>query len=379
VSHVVHGNIVGRARASVLAVDGESGRVRIAGQVVEHGQRGAGGRDFRIHRHAEAPRHGHGLDHLGHGFLNRILGLVRRRAGKADALRDAANRGNQPVDLVPHQKTAVTGLRPLSVLDFNGAGVFLHLRQVVDDFIPAEIAAGDLQDDVFQKARLEQPGRAAALAGADTDRHAHLLVQIRHAHLQTFPHVRGERAKRHAADDHRINLANGRHPAVFTAGLEHPLRRQDSSQQGPQLKFMSSGVERRVGQHGNADKLDLVEHAFRSVSPAAPSPRFAALVDVKAQFVGFIGAQGDDGVVGADQRTHAAAHAGMGRIGALIDAVVHGKQIGGTALQTDRRRERAFAVDAQFDGPHRADGCATAAQGTPILLPGNLPGQVFGA
>jgi hypothetical protein len=49
------------------------------------------------------------------------------------------------IDLMPHQQAAVAGLGPLAVFDLDGAGILLHLRQGVNDFVPAEIAAGDLQ------------------------------------------------------------------------------------------------------------------------------------------------------------------------------------------------------------------------------------------
>ena len=79
---------------------------------------------------------------------------MRGRAGQTDALRHAADRGDEFVDFIPHQQATVAGLGSLAVFDFNGAWIFLHLGQAVDNFIPAEIAAGDLQDDIFDEARL---------------------------------------------------------------------------------------------------------------------------------------------------------------------------------------------------------------------------------
>jgi len=304
---------------------------------------------------------------------------VRGRAGQTDALRHAADRRDELVDLVPHQKAAVAGLRALAVLDFNRARVLLHLGQGVDDFVPAEIAAGDLQNHVFQKARLEQTGRTAAFAGADADRQAQLFVEVRHAHLQAFPHIGRKSAEGHRADDERINLAHRRHPALLPVDLQHFLRRQHPAQKRAQFELVPSRVERRVGQHRDPDKLDFVEHAVRIVSSAAAPSGLAALVDVKAQLVDFRAARGRDGAVGTDERAHAAAHAGMRRIGALINAVVHGKHVAGPALQADRRRKRALAVHAQINRPDGTDGRAASAQRAPVPVPQNLPGQISDA
>ncbi len=196
---------------------------------------------------------------------------MRGRAGQTDAREAPRGCGDELVDLVPHQQTAVAGLGPLAVLDLDGAGVFLHLGQGVDDLIPAEISAGDLQDHVFQEAGPQQPRRAAAFAGAETDRHAQLFVQIGHPHLQTLPHGGGEGAEGHAADDQRVDFPDRRDPAVLPADLERLFRRQDTPQQGSQLEFMAAGIQSRVGQHGDAHELDFVQQASgdRSAVPRA--------------------------------------------------------------------------------------------------------------
>jgi hypothetical protein len=85
---------------------------------------------------------------------------VGGRAGQADPRGHAADGGDKLVDLVPHEQAAVAGLGPLAVFDLDGAGIFLHLRNGVNDLVPAEIAAGDLQDHVFEKRAAQQARRA---------------------------------------------------------------------------------------------------------------------------------------------------------------------------------------------------------------------------
>ena len=191
--------------------------------------------------------------------------------GRLTPVRHAADRGDQLVHLVPHQKPAVAGLGPLAVLDLDRAGVLLHLRQGVDDLVPAEVAAGDLEDDVLQEPRPEEPGRAAALAGAEADRHPHLLVQVGHPHLEPLPHRRGEGPEGHAAQDERVDLPDRRDPSPFPVDPEGLLGRQDPAQEGPQLEFVAARVQGGVGQHGDADELDLVQDALaaRSAVPRA--------------------------------------------------------------------------------------------------------------
>ena len=120
-AHMVHGNIIGCPGSAVFAVDGEACGKGVSGQVVENRKgRGRAGY-FGINRHPESPGHGHGLDHLGHGFFDGILGLMGRRAGQADADRNPPDGGDEPVDLVPHEQSAVAGFGALAVFDFNGA------------------------------------------------------------------------------------------------------------------------------------------------------------------------------------------------------------------------------------------------------------------
>ncbi len=72
-----------------------------------------------------------------------------RGARQVDTGGHASNSRNQLVDLVPHQQTAVTGFGPLAIFDLNGTGIFLHLRDGVNDFIPAKIPARNLQNHIL--------------------------------------------------------------------------------------------------------------------------------------------------------------------------------------------------------------------------------------
>jgi hypothetical protein len=112
---------------------------------------------------------------------------------------------------------------------------------------------------------------------------------------------------------------------------------------------------------------------------AAALPGRAPLVDVEAQLVLLVPVHRENGVIGADQVAHAAADAGVGRIGALADPVVDAEDVRGLFRQPQRHVEDPLAVDAQLDRLHRADGGAAAAEGALFLAPEELPGQVLDA
>jgi len=249
----------------------------------------------------------------------------------------------------------------------------------VDDLIPAEIAAGYLEDDVLQETGAQEPGRAATLAGADPDGHAPLLVQVGHPHLEAFPHVRRQGAEGHAADDQGVDLPHRGCPALFTRGLDQFLRREDPAQEGPQFEVVASRVQGRIGEHGDADELDLVQDAPGIVAPAAPAAGRPALIDVEAELVHLGGPDGPDGPVGTDQVAHAAADAGMGRVGPLVDAVIDGKDVARLLREADSRLDEPFPVDSQFDGPDGADGGAAPAEGAGLPIPDDPPGEVAAA
>jgi len=162
-------------------------------------------------------------------------------------------------------------------------------------------------------------------------------------------------------------------------GFEALLGRLDAAQQRAQLELVPAGVQGRVGEHGDADELDLVEQALGVVAPAAAGPGLAAAVVVEAQRGGLTLAPGLDGVVGADHVAHGAVDAGIGRIGALADAVVDGVDIGGLGLEAGGRVHHALPVHGQLDGADRADRGTAAAQGAGLDVPVDLPGQILDA
>ena len=50
------------------------------------------------------------------------------------------------------------------------------------------------------------------------------------------------------------------------------FRRQHSAEKGPQFKFMTSGIQGRVRQHGYPDELDLIQKPADDIPPAPPAP-----------------------------------------------------------------------------------------------------------
>ena len=291
----------------------------------------------------------------------------------------AANGRDELVDLVPHEQAAVAGLGTLAVLDLDGAGVFLHLGNGVDDLVPAEIAGRDLENDVLEEAGAQQARRTAALARAHAHRHVQLLVEVGHAHLDAFPHVRGKRAEGHAADNQRVNLADRRLPAVLLVTLDLSLGREHATEQGAHLELVAARVERRVGEHGDADELDLVEQGLAVVPAAAARAGLAAAVVLELQRGGVVLALRLDGVVRADHVAHGAADARIGRVRALTDAVEGGKGIGRLFGEPHGRVDFALAEHAEFNGVDRTDRGATPALGARVRIPVDLPGQVLDA
>ena len=90
---------------------------------------------------------------------------------------------------------------------------------------------------------------------------------------------------------------------------------------------MAPCIQRGVGQHGNADKLDFIQNAVGIVSAAAASARFTVLIDMKTQLVYFITAHRCNSSIGANHRTHAASHTGVCRVCALVNPVINGNKV----------------------------------------------------
>ena len=180
----------------------------------------------------------------------------------------------------------------------------------------------------------------------------------------------------HAADDEGVDLPHRRQPCRV-GQLRDLFRRQDAAEEGAQLELVPAGIEGRVGEHGDADELDLVQQAPRVVAPSAPPARLAAAVGVEVQLLQLVAVDGDDGVVGAHEGAHGAAHAGVGRLCPLPDAVPDGIDVPRGFLEPEGHRDRALAVDPQLDGAHRAYRRAVPAEGALLLIPMDLPGEVL--
>ena len=155
--------------------------------------------------------------------------------------------------------------------------------------------------------------------------------------------------------------------------------RQDPAQQGANFKFVPSGIQGRVGEHGNPDELDLVQDPAGNISPAAPALGLAPLVDMEFKFVGLVGAHGHNGVIGTDHGAHGAPHAVIGRGRFLADAVIGLKAIFRPGLDPGGGIHHPFAENCGFNGMDRADGRAFPAQGALVHIPGDLPGQILDA
>jgi hypothetical protein len=100
---------------------------------------------------------------------------------------------------------------------------------------------------------------------------------------------------------------------------------------------------------------------------------------MKPQFVDFIGMDGHDGPVGANQRAHAATDTGVRGVRALLNPVINREKVSRTGFQSHRHGNGTLAVNTQFNGAHRADGGATAAQRALVFVPSNLPGEILKA
>jgi hypothetical protein len=224
-----------------------------------------------------------------------------------------------------------------------------------------------------------KPRRAAALAGAHPHGHAQLLVEVGDPHLQPLPHGGRKGPEGHAADQKGIYLPHGRDPSVLSREEQGLFGGQDPSQQGAQFEFVTARVECRVGEHGDAHELDLVQQASRVVSPSAAPAGHSARVDVESLLVGFIIVHRDDGLVGADESAHGAADTGVGGVRALIDPVIDAEDSARRILDSQGHVDGALAVHAQLDGLHGADRRAAAAEGALLLAPEDAPVQVLGA
>ncbi len=372
----VHADVVGRPGAAVDPVDQQRPGIGVSHQVVEHRLGRGGTGDLRIDRHLEIPGHGQGLDHLHDALLDGVEGLVHRRRRQIDPFRHAAQAGDELADLEPHEQAAVAGLGTLAVFDLNGRRIALHLGDGADDLVPAEITGGDLQDDVFQKGALQDPGRTAALAGGHDHRDAEHLVAVGDALQQAQPHVRGQGAEGHGADDEGKDLPDRRNP--FAGGLapEIFLRRKDAAEQGIDVEFMTAGIEGRIGEHRDAVEDDLVEQALAVVAAAAAFPGIA-LLWVWNRARGSLGlGTGPMASLGQTMAHMPQPIQRLLEVGALPDAGEGPVFAAALVTVQDSRLRHALPPVGQIDRLVRADGGAAAAEGAAVFPVFDDPGQI---
>jgi hypothetical protein len=154
---------------------------------------------------------------------------------------------------------------------------------------------------------------------------------------------------------------------------------KNSSQKCAQLKFMTSSVKSGVSKHGDSGKFDLVKNAAHHVS-ATPTPaRLTSPVHVVLELVHFVVPLHHYAFVGADHGAHAAADASVSRVSPLPDAIEELVDVGGLFIQPHGSLYQPLAMDPQFNGMNRADGCASPTQAAFVFLPEDVPGQVLGA
>ena len=142
---------------------------------------------------------------------------------------------------------------------------------------------------------------------------------------------------------------------------------------------MAARIQGRVGEHGDAYELYLIENNTGDVSTAATASRYASDIDVESQLVNLFIVNGDNATVRTYEIAHSTSHARMDRIRLLVDAMVDGKQIAGLFLQAQANRHLndPLPVDAYFNCPHGADRSTSAAEGAFFFIPENDPGQIF--
>jgi len=249
----------------------------------------------------------------------------------------------------------------------------------MDDLVPAEVSAGDLEDYVSEEPGFEQPRGASALTGAHPHRHAEFLVQVGDPHLEPFPHGGRKCAEGHAPDHKGIDLAHRRYPGVLPGCAEKLLGWEYSAQQRPDFELVPPCIQGRVREHGDPDELDAVQDAPGIISPSASPPRLSAFVDMESELVDLFAVDRADCVVGANLRAESASDTCPRGITRLIDSVIDLIKVRGFHCEPHGDIEGALPVHAQFDGTYRARGGAPATQGAPVLVPKNSPGQVPGA
>ncbi len=299
-----------------------------------------------------------------------------RRRRQINSLGYAAHTGDEFGDLEPHQQTTVTGLGTLPVFDFNGGGIALHFRNGTNNFIPAEIARGNLQDDIFQERTLQDPGRTSAFTGRHNNGNPEHLITVGNTLQQSQPHIGRKRPKGHRSYDKGEDIPGRRYP--FTGGLAAQIffRRQHPTKNGIQAELMSSGIKRRIGKHGDAVKGNPIKDSGSGFIPAtAPFPGLTLLVLVKNRSMLIGVGHRTNGLVGTDRGTHAAADTFFFNGCMLTDTDKMPVFIAPLLLKNIKFGYPLPPV-GQVDGINRTDSRTATAKRAAILPVLNDPGQV---
>jgi hypothetical protein len=108
---------------------------------------------------------------------------------------------------------------------------------------------------------------------------------------------------------------------------------------------MSCGIQRGVGEHGDADKFDLIQDSACNISPTSTSAGQPTSIDMVSKFVSFIASVGQNTIVGADKAAHTTSHTGISRVHSLLDTVIHLRLTGRSLTQPDRRFNQTLTVN----------------------------------
>ena len=202
------------------------------------------------------------------------------------------------------------------------------------------------------------------------------LVAVGDPLQQAEPHVRREGTKRHGTDDKRENLPGWRNPSAVNGAFEKIFGREYPAKGCGGGKFMSAGIKRRIGEHGNPVKHDPVKKGWSGgISAATTLHRFTFLV-VEEDGAVFVGAgNGSYRFIGTDHGAHAAADTEFGWIGFLTDTG-KGPVVVAPVFVEDIEFGNSLPHMGQADGPFRADRSAMAAEGTSVFPVLDNPGQI---
>ena len=277
------------------------------------------------------------------------------------------------------QKSAIARLCTLADLNQHTGWIRHHVRNGLDDTVPAKVAGSNLQDEILEIIRLHQLYRHAALTGAHANRQAALLVQVGTGQCHSLPGTGGQGADGHIRENQRVNpvyrrcLFSHDHLAVFQ--LERQLLgRQYPAKRRTDIKGMTGGIQRRVRHLGNTANDDAVQSPLGvQVGTAAALDR--ACILGKQCLAAVRIPDRADGVIRAYLFAHAAATAEISQACHLLD-----NRTGNVAMLRHRLavggNHDGLGLGFYLDSLKRAGSNAAAAHRTSICMIFYFPGKI---